>query len=201
MIGESIGSYLDRLGSREPTPGGGSAACLCGAVASSLGRMVVDVAALREPGTATEDLRRAFDAHREEFLRLAGEDETAFRSVMAALRLPKTDPRRSEAVQDALEAAARPPLRAAEAAAALLDDLSTATAFASRHIASDVVVAAHIALACLRASVANVEVNLKSLRPPERRAAPAARCAELLQEGAHVHAEVLRRAESPPTAS
>lgn len=183
MLDERLGDYLERLGSREPTPGGGSAACLCGALAASLGRMVLDVAASKDSTPERLRLLATFGERRAEFVRLASDDERAFGRVMRAWRLPKADATRAEQLQTALEEASGPPLHTAELARAVLQDLVEAARHASPSIGSDVAVAAHLALAALRSSVLNVHINLRSLSNAERRTAPSARCAALLEEG------------------
>lgn len=192
MLDERLGEYLDRLGSRDPTPGGGSAACLCGALASSLGRMVLDVAVSKDSTPERIRLLSTFGECRATFVRLAKEDERAFDGVMSAWKLPKADATRAAQLQSALEEAAKPPLRTAELAQAVLRDLMDAVRHASPSIASDLAVAAHLALATLRSSVINVHVNLRSLSDAGRRDAPAARCAALLEEGTRTRDDIVR---------
>lgn len=158
-----IGNYLTALGSSAPTPGGGSAAGLAGALASALGLMVASVAREKEPTPEREALATAFRDLERSFLDLVVEDERAFAEVMAALRVPRDAPARAERVQTALERAADVPLRAAAASVSVLEYLDRAEPHASRSIVSDIGVAAHLALAVARSCLLNVAVNVRSL--------------------------------------
>ena len=160
---EALAAYLDRLASSAPTPGGGSAACVAGALGASLGSMVVAVARTKGDALDWTELDLAFRTDGEEFLRLAQEDEAAFRAVMTALRRPKDGPARPAGLQEALLLASSVPLRAAERAVDLLRRLETLVPQAPSSIVSDVGAGAHLALAALRSSLLNVDVNLRSL--------------------------------------
>jgi methenyltetrahydrofolate cyclohydrolase len=159
-----IGDYLTALGASSPTPGGGSAAALAGALSSALGRMVVSVALEKEPTPERETLATAFRELEDRFLDLAAEDERAFSDVMDALHLPRDADGRFERLQTALQRAADVPLRAAGCSVSVLRHLEQAEPYASRAIVSDVGVAAHLTLAALRSSLLNVAVNAGSLK-------------------------------------
>jgi formiminotetrahydrofolate cyclodeaminase len=164
-----IADYLQTLGSSAPTPGGGSAAALAGALASALGRMVVSVAREKEPSPERDSLIAVFRDLETQFLHLAEEDERAFAQVMDALRIPRDVAARQEQVQTALERAAAVPHCAASASLSVLQRLLLAEPHASRSIVSDIGVAAHLALASLRSSLLNVRANLRSLNDAEAR--------------------------------
>lgn len=169
LSGLRIADYLHTLGSSAPTPGGGSAAALAGALASALGRMVVSVAQEKESTPERDSLVAAFRELETHFLSLAVEDERAFAVVMDALRISKDVASRQEQVQTALELAAAVPLRAASASLSALEHLLLAEPHASRSIVSDIGVAAHLALATLRSSLLNIHANLRSLKDAEAR--------------------------------
>ncbi len=191
-----LGEYLERLGSSAPAPGGGSAACLAGALSAALGHMVIAVAREKEPSPERTALAEAFAGLQARFAALAADDEAAFDAVMAALRAPREEPGRAERVQTALERAADVPLAAAAAAVVTLEHLRSAEAHASRAIVSDVGAAAHLALAAARSSLLNVAVNVRSLRAP----AAVARlelAANAARDAAHtLHADVAARVEA-----
>jgi formiminotetrahydrofolate cyclodeaminase len=169
LSGLRIADYLHTLGSSAPTPGGGSAAALAGALASALGRMVVSVAQEKESTPERDSLVAAFRELETHFLSLAVEDERAFAVVMDALRISKDVASRQEQVQTALELAAAVPLRAASASVSALEHLLLAERHASRSIVSDIGVAAHLAMATLRSSLLNIDANLRSLKDAEAR--------------------------------
>ncbi len=167
---EALEAYLERLASSEPTPGGGSAACVAGALGAALGSMVVAVASRKSDALDWGEFNGAFRTLRDGFLDLAQDDEEAFRVVMAALRLPKEDSSRPAQLQEALKQAAIVPLTAAECAVDLLRRLQTLAPHASDSIVSDVGVGAHLALAALRSSLLNVDINLRELENQNLRA-------------------------------
>ncbi|MDD5219649.1 MAG: cyclodeaminase/cyclohydrolase family protein [Candidatus Bipolaricaulis sp.] len=184
---DTLTTYLDRLASGEPTPGGGSAACVAGALGAGLGSMVVAVAQKKGGGGDWAGFDLAFRTLGESFLRLAEDDEAAFAVVMDALRLPKGDPSRPERLEQALEEAATVPLQAAEQAVQVLRHLEDLLPYASVSIISDVGAAAHLALAALRSSLLNVDVNRRGLTDPDRRAQLVEERRALDQTGVAIH--------------
>lgn len=160
-------AYLDALASAEPTPGGGSAATLVGALSAALCAMVARItlaspklASVHEEAAA---VARDADALRAKFVQLRPHDESAFRAVIEAQALPRaTDAEkaaRRERLQQALVGAAEAPLEAARLSA---DAFALAARTAELHNAnlmSDVDCAMRFARAAFDACRANVEVN------------------------------------------
>jgi formiminotetrahydrofolate cyclodeaminase len=189
---QSIATYLSAIGSDAPTPGGGSAACVAGALAAALGRMVLAVAQARESTQQRSALLRRLSDVEAEFLRLAADDEAAFSRVTEAYRLPKAAPDRSGRLEEALRRAACVPLQGCELAVALLDELAEVAPHAGPSIVSDVGVAAHLALASLRSSVLNVRVNVVAMRNPETKAELSTREVDLANAGEASHERLSR---------
>ena len=190
---EPLRDYLLRLGSAAPTPGGGSAAALAGALAAALGRMVVSVAQEKSPHPDHARLLAAFSSQRDGFLRLAADDERAFDAVMAALRLAKDDAARPAALEAALVGAADVPLRAAASCLSLLETLREAEPHASRAIVSDIGAAAHLALACLSSSLLNVRVNERSIKDGALQSRLASQSEKLRAAGEEAHRALTAR--------
>ncbi|MFC6258090.1 cyclodeaminase/cyclohydrolase family protein, partial [Kocuria oceani] len=92
MIGsETLNDYLERLASREPTPGGGAAGALHAAQGAALIAMVARyTTGARYAQHEEESLRIAARADDiiPAALQLADDDEKAFAAVIAAYRLP-----------------------------------------------------------------------------------------------------------------
>jgi formiminotetrahydrofolate cyclodeaminase len=156
----SLSTYLERVSSAEPTPGGGAVAALVAALAAALGSMASAISARKSQNREFDRLAEHFVAFRTTFVRLGADDEAAFQSVMEALRLPKDEPSRAARLQDAVQAAAEVPLELCRTCIDLLSTLEPLVDLSSRHAVSDVGVAAHLALAALRASLLNIEINL-----------------------------------------
>lgn len=166
----TIGAYLESLGSSSPTPGGGSAAGVIGALGCSLGMMVV---AVTKPASTDADtaLRRASDqlaALRGHFTTLAEQDEEAYQSYRDAAALPKsTSPEqefRRVMMQRRLQHAARVPLSTALAAVELATHLEPVRQHGNPHLQSDTRIATLCASTCFDAALINVEVNLPMIR-------------------------------------
>jgi formiminotetrahydrofolate cyclodeaminase len=161
---------LDRFESPEPTPGGGSAAALAGAIAAALVTMVC-----RMPKTRTGDARertrldealaRAKEAG-ERLRKLVDEDSAAYDNVMAAYRLPKaTDEEkaaRKRAIDATVSVATEVPLQTAAECLAVLGAAAAAAENGSPNAASDARTAAVLAWAGLRGAAENVRINLGS---------------------------------------
>ena len=159
--------YLDALASADPTPGGGSAATLVGALAAALCAMVARITATtpklapvhEEAAAIAEDA----DDLRRRFLELRPQDEAAFRAVIEAQAMPRASDAekavRRERLQLALVGAAEAPLEAARLATDAFALTSRTAELHNANLMSDVDCAMHFARAAFDASSANVEVN------------------------------------------
>lgn len=168
----SIEAFLDRLASSAPTPGGGAAAALIGALSAALVSMVCQLT-IGRPRFASVDaamqrVRLKSEQARQRLLALADEDAVAYAGVAAALRLPRTteDERlgRAAAIQQALVDAVRPPLEAVRECRSLLPLCLEVAAHGNPTVVSDAGVAAELAAAGVRASVLNARVNLAAIK-------------------------------------
>ncbi len=162
-----IDAYLDRLASADPTPGGGSAATLVGALGAALCAMVARITAGNERYAAVRSealaIVKSADGLRERFAAARPLDEAAYERVVAASALPKSTGEekraRTDALQRALVGAAEAPLAAAGLCADGIALAERANALGNPHLASDVECALHFFRASLAASVANVRIN------------------------------------------
>jgi formiminotetrahydrofolate cyclodeaminase len=162
----TIGDYLATLGSSAPTPGGGSAAGVIGALGAGLGQMVLAFTDL-EGNAAGESLRQAdltLSELGERFTALSRQDEEAYAGYLRATSLPRDTPEaksdRRVAMQEALKGAADIPMAIAEASVELAEALVPVAAFGNRYLKSDAHVAAIAASACFAASRVLLEGNL-----------------------------------------
>ena len=158
---ESIESYLGRLASGEPTPGGGATGALAVAEGAGLLAMAARFSAAEEDARSSEGLIAAC-------LGLADGDERGFGAVAEAFGLPRDTledrARRSAAIQAALAEAVRPPRGIVDAAARALDLAERVLDAANPNVLSDV----GAALGCIRggltAAAVTLETNLGPLR-------------------------------------
>lgn len=172
----SVDEFLQRLASGDPTPGGGAASSLGGALGAALVSMVcnltsgreryaeheAEVQAIREAAVALVDgLRTGID-----------EDAAVYDALMATYRLPRgTDDEktaRTAAIQEATYQAALVPLALAEASASVIDLAERALGKTNAHAVSDLAVAALFGVAGLDGAAANVEINLSALKDDGR---------------------------------
>jgi methenyltetrahydrofolate cyclohydrolase len=171
----SVDELLRRLASGDPTPGGGSASALAGALGAALVSMVCQLTIGRERYAAHEaharQIQATADALRERLQRGIDEDAVAYDRVIAAYRLPRTSDEertvRSEAIQNATIHAALVPLSLVEAAAGVIDLAEQALGKTNPNAASDLAVAALLGVAAVDGAAANVDVNLSALTDRE----------------------------------
>ncbi len=158
--------------SSDPTPGGGSASALAGAIGASLLAMV---AALPKPRAATEEDvgrlqasgRRCTDVS-QTLAALVDRDAEAYELVITAYRLPKTTGEektiRSAKIQEAMRAAIEAPLGVMRACHEAAEQAPVIAEFGNRNASSDVLVGVELLLAGLRGARLNVDINLGSVK-------------------------------------
>jgi formiminotetrahydrofolate cyclodeaminase len=170
LVDKTVRDLLDAFAAPTPTPGGGSAAALAGAVGASLLEMV---AAMPKTKSNTPEERAALDAVlpelkslRSSLTELVDRDAAAYDGVVAAYKLPKaTDAdkaARKTVIQAAMSLATNVPLQTARAAARLVALGQTVAANGNQNARSDAAVAIHLARTAVAGGLENVEVNLGS---------------------------------------
>jgi glutamate formiminotransferase/formiminotetrahydrofolate cyclodeaminase len=165
--GPTLDGWLDDLAGGAPVPGGGSAAALAGTLAAALVAMVARLTLGRKAYAGVQprvaEILAEADALRAQLRRLVDDDAAAYAKVSAAYRLPKDDPRRTQAADEALVGAAQTPLAMARGAARLLALAREIATIGNRNAHSDALVGEALARAALAGAVENVRVNVQSL--------------------------------------
>jgi formiminotetrahydrofolate cyclodeaminase len=169
----TVEDLLDRFASTDPTPGGGSAAALAGALGAGLVAMVCAMPKTRSGSdNERERLETALAWAREagaRLRRLVDEDTDAYDSVMAAYRLPKASEeekgRRRDAIKAAMLRATEVPMQTAEACLVALRAAEVAASCGNAGAVSDARTGGALALAGLRGGVENVRINVKGDEP------------------------------------
>jgi len=164
--------FLDALAAPTATPGGGSASAATAAMAAALGAMVTRLA--KQDSTPFEEDRRFFTE-------AVDRDAEAFQQVMLAYKRPKDE--REPYVEDSLHGAAEVPLQVVERAAALEARLN-ALAIPAK-FGSDLQVAKALVAAAKIGAMANVRINLESIKDDSFKAAVAGRLHAAGVEGQH----------------
>lgn len=168
---ETLGSFLDGLASAAPTPGGGGAAAISGAMGAALVSMVCNLTTGKKKYAEVEaDLRQVLEkseALREQLTGMIADDVAAFDAVMGAYGLPKgTDAEkaaRAETIQAALRTATDVPLACCRACRQVIDLAEIVAEKGNLNVVSDAGVAVLSAHAGLRSAALNVYVNAKGL--------------------------------------
>lgn len=172
LVDQSLRDLLQAFGSSDPTPGGGSASALVGAIGASLLAMVAGLPRTRR---GTDDDRAALAPAREALLGLRDQlawlvdrDAEAYDQVVAAYRLPK-DPdeqkaARSAAIQQAMKQAIDTPLAVMRACGQAGGHGETVARHGNPSASSDVQVGLELLGAGLRGARMNVEINLSSVK-------------------------------------
>jgi formiminotetrahydrofolate cyclodeaminase len=172
MTESSIDEFLETLASGSPTPGGGSAAAIMGAMGAALVSMVCNVSFGKKGCEAAEPELRNMLVRSEELRRrlaaMVAEDIAAFDSLMASYKLAKSSDeeksRRAETIQACLERATLVPLECARACSQVVGMAHRAADLGYKHVISDVGVGVAAADAALRSAALNVFINAPSLK-------------------------------------
>lgn len=174
-IKSSVGAFLDSLASKKSTPGGGGAAAVTGSQAAALVSMVARVTIGKKKYAAVEEEMQDYltqsEALRDELIALADKDVAAFDAVMAAFDMPKaTDEEklaRTTAIQSAYKGATIVPFSVAERCLAVIKLVKPVMSKGNVNAASDAASAMYLANAALMSAIANVNINLQSIKDPK----------------------------------
>jgi formiminotetrahydrofolate cyclodeaminase len=157
---QSIDGFLDALASGAPSPGGGSAAALTGALAAALIAMVCRVTAERDPAAGDlTGIAGSADGLRNRLKGLAGADADAYEALLAARRLPAHV--RAAAAQAALRRATEVPLDVAAASREALALAERVARVARASTLADLRVAAALGRAALDGAAVTARINLR----------------------------------------
>ncbi len=168
----SVNDFMRELASGAPTPGGGSAAALSGALGAALVSMVCNLTIGKPKYAAVEELMQVSlakaDTLRCKLLSSVDADIAAYSSLIDALKLPRATEQEKEvrriAVQEGLIASTRAPLEIARLCREVLDLCLPIAEQGNVNAVSDAAVAAVQAEAGLRSAAFNVDINLMSMK-------------------------------------
>ncbi|MNW32860.1 Methenyltetrahydrofolate cyclohydrolase [compost metagenome] len=173
---ETVSSYLERLASGAPTPGGGAAAALHAAQAAALVSMVAEFTSGPQYADVQEQAQQISEHARllmRQGLFAAEEDERLFGALGAAYKLPKESSEqkseRSAAIQNATIAAAAPLVSTVEASTEIIKLGQRLLPIGNRSVLSDVAAAAEAARAALATALATLEMNISSIKDVAQR--------------------------------
>ncbi len=160
--------FIEQLAAPTATPGGGSAAAAAAAMAAALGSMVAGLSRGKkaylqyEPQLSSAVARLA--RLREELKAAIDADAESYNRVMAAYKQAKSSADGDALIDTALKGATSVPLETAEKAREVAEIVTSLTPITNPIMASDLTVASALAQAAVQGALANVEVNLRSLK-------------------------------------
>lgn len=169
---KSVVDFIKDVASKSPTPGGGAV----GAVVASLGAALVEMVALltiekkgyEEYEAEMERVISETSYRRKRLLEIADEDIEAFNEVMDALKLPKDTLERkkirSEKLQETLKKACEVPYDLAREISKICPLAKSVNKFGNKNAKSDAKSAIALLDAAFKSAIANVEINLSSIK-------------------------------------
>jgi methenyltetrahydrofolate cyclohydrolase len=172
---KKIKNFLDTLASSSPTPGGGSAAALLGAMSAALLSMVGNLTiGKKQYQDVEEDIKKLLkrsESLRANFEELIEKDIEAFNQFMAVMKLPKVTTEqkenRNKKLQIALIEAATIPLEIAKKSLEALNICREVADKGNKNVISDAGVGAIIAEAAFDSAILNVRINLGMIKEAE----------------------------------
>ena len=141
--------FLEKLAGKNPTPGGGAAAAIAGAMGAALVEMVISL---------SKNLELKTNNLREKLLKLAEEDVVAFDSVMAAYRS-----KNKEKIMKALLKAIEVPEKTKKLSKEVEKLAKIAARKGNKNSLSDAKTALYLAQAAQKGAEANIKINKQSL--------------------------------------
>lgn len=168
-------TFLDRLASGTPTPGGGSASAYAGASGAALVAMVARLTVGKKKYASVETemwtVVEQAEALRSALTSAVEDDAAAFDQILAAMRLPKmTDEEqtiRNAAIQNATINAARVPLSVCQKAVEVMHLALQVAKLGNINAISDAASGFAMAQAALTGAGLNVRVNLMNSQDAE----------------------------------
>lgn len=168
MENRTVDVFLTELASGAPTPGGGGASAVCGAIAAALGSMVGNLTSGKKKyAEYQEEIEVAIakcGSLVKEFEALGKKDEEVFEPLAKAYSIPKDQEGRDEILEGVLKDASTAPFEVVEKAYETALVLASLAVIGSRLAISDVGVAAAACSTAARGAAMNVYINTKSMK-------------------------------------
>ena len=164
-----IEPFIEQLAAPTATPGGGSAAAAAGAMAAGLATMVASMSRGKKAYLQYESQLSTAIAQltplREELKAAVDADAESYNSVMKAYKEAKSNATGAdELIDTALKQATGIPLSVAEKARVIAEIAQSLGPITNPNMKSDLTTALALARAAITGALANVEINLESLK-------------------------------------
>jgi formiminotetrahydrofolate cyclodeaminase len=164
-----LSRFLEKMSSDTPTPGGGSASALAGALSASLVAMVAGLSFKKDKTKkkGMEGIREKGLSIQKSLLQATAEDSKSFDAVIRAFRLPRNSEKerlhRVKEIQKAYQRATLTPQLVCQQSLQLLEYSKTLMLRGNPKAFSDAGVAAFLADAACAGGVLNVKINLAAV--------------------------------------
>lgn len=166
-----IAGFLSATAAKQPTPGGGAVAALCGATAAAIGEMVLNYSIGRKATPELDPLLKPIldelARARAMMLELMVEDQDAYGEYNAIRKEPDSADKAAR-LAVALDRSIAVPRAVAALSHSILELADQAAENSNRLLLSDLLVCCELAMASLRSAIHNVRVNLPELEPAKR---------------------------------
>jgi formiminotetrahydrofolate cyclodeaminase len=193
----TIADFLTAAAAKQPTPGGGSIAALAGALAASMGEMVLNYSVGKKSLAEHEPVLREALAEmtraRALLLQLMVEDQVAYEALTAARKLPESSPSRQSDFDVALLASVRVPQAMGAAALAMLELADRLVDKVNAYLLSDLAVCCELSMATIRCAICNIRANLPDLTDSRDRTNVTASADHLLADGTRLIRQAVPR--------
>ena len=186
----TAGDFVEQLASKAPTPGGGGAAALAGALGAALGSMVASLTVGKKKYADVEEeiisLNTEMTQIQKDLMTLIDKDAELFAPLAAAYGAPAdTDEQKVQKealLQDCFKSAAEAPVQMMEKCGEAIDILVEFAAKGSTLAISDAACGAVLCSAAMRAAWLNVCVNTKFIKDEAHASALNDKCQALLKK-------------------
>jgi formiminotetrahydrofolate cyclodeaminase len=199
----TIEAFLDAAAAKQPAPGGGSVAALAGALAASMGEMVVNYSVGKKNLAAYDgELQVAlkeFHRARQLMVALMAEDQAGYVALTEMRKKLKEGACKPADFDAALLASIRIPQAIGAAAVAVIELADRMAKKVNHYLLSDLAVCAELAMATARCATYNVRVNLSDVKDASERQHFEQWCGQLLSHGRGAIQRVMPKIWSQPT--
>jgi glutamate formiminotransferase / formiminotetrahydrofolate cyclodeaminase len=170
-IRAGVEPFIEQLAAPTATPGGGSAAAASGSMAAGLATMVASMSRGKKAYAQYElELSEAISRLsqlREELKAAVDADAESYNSVMSAYKKARESASADGLIDTALKQATSVPLGVAERSREVLSIAESLLPITNPSMKSDLTTAKALARAAIEGALANVEINLESLKDAE----------------------------------
>lgn len=172
LVDQNCRAFVESLASKAPTPGGGGAAAMAGALGAALGMMYLNLSVgkpkYQEHEADFQAKLKALDEIKEQLLACVDEDAEVFYPLAKAYRMPKeTEPEREQyqrVLEAALYQACAVPEKIMNLCSQAMDAIEYVADKGSVLAKSDAAAAVILCMAAMNAAHLNILINTASMK-------------------------------------